>query len=290
MDSADSGDRFEPASTVYVDGDGDKTMDDEVYSRGSMSRDDEGSMDDNDRDSRSNRDERDPRDERDYRERRDSRDGRDRPSSRRSDRGKSSTYRSRDNTPKATLYVTGFLKGTSAKRLAEIFEKYGPLAQVNVLPPRQTDGEQYAFVAFRKITDMNAVLADVGDGIILDDGLAIDLNKGISCEKARRLPVSRRDDRRRDRRDRGGYRRDDRDRGYRRDDRNGPGFRDRRDDRDRGYRRDDWERRDGRDRDTNYRRDSRDYQDRSFSPPRRGYSAERSRERDLPPPPPMGDD
>ncbi|KAG0675183.1 hypothetical protein C6P40_001861, partial [Pichia californica] len=97
-----------------------------------------------------------------------------------------------DITPKATLYVNGFIKGTSAKTLAQIFEVYGPLAQVNVLPPRQSDGEQYAFVAFRKIYDMNHILEDIEHGKILDNGLAINPAKGISCEKARTLPVSQR--------------------------------------------------------------------------------------------------
>lgn len=98
----------------------------------------------------------------------------------------------RDHVPKATLYVTGFMKGTSARRLAELFEQYGPLAQVSVLPPRRSDGEQYAFVAFRRIADMENVLDDINQGKILDDGLAIDIIKGIDCQRAKRLPVSRR--------------------------------------------------------------------------------------------------
>ncbi|TID29444.1 hypothetical protein CANINC_001967 [Pichia inconspicua] len=98
----------------------------------------------------------------------------------------------RDNVPKATLYVTGFVKGTTARRLAEVFEQFGPLAQVSVLPPRRHDGEQYAFVAFRRIADMEKVLDNVNQGNILDDGLAIDAIKGIDCQRAKRLPVSKR--------------------------------------------------------------------------------------------------
>ena len=145
-------------------------------------------------------------------------------------RGLGVPYRSKDVVPRATLYVTGFVKGTSAKRLAEVFEAYGPLAQVNVMPPRQSDGEQYAFVAFRKIDDMNAILDDLEGGTVLDDGLALDPNRGIACERARRLPVSQRHIERR--RFDGGRR----DHGYR-EDRRGP---DRRyDERGREYRRDD---------------------------------------------------
>lgn len=120
--------------------------------------------------------------------RRDGREGRER----RGGGGRGVPYRSKDAVPRATLYVTGFVKGTSARRLAELFETYGPLAQVNVMPPRQSDGEQYAFVAFRKINDMNAILDDLERGKIFDDGLALDPDRGIACERARRLPVSQR--------------------------------------------------------------------------------------------------
>lgn len=102
------------------------------------------------------------------------------------------SYRSRDETPRATLYVRGFVTGVRAKTLADVFERYGPVAQVDVLPPRRSDGEQYAFVAFRSISAMNAVLDDIESGRPIDGGVAIDPKVGLLCERARRLPVSRR--------------------------------------------------------------------------------------------------
>ncbi|GME85920.1 unnamed protein product [Ambrosiozyma monospora] len=101
-------------------------------------------------------------------------------------------YRPRDNVPKATLYVTGFVKGTTARSLASAFEKYGTLAQVNVLPPRQSDDGQFGFVAFRRIADMERVLGDIAEGKPLDAEFALDHEKGLKCEKARKLPVSQR--------------------------------------------------------------------------------------------------
>lgn len=95
--------------------------------------------------------------------------------------------------PSCTLYVTNFIAGISARRLATVFEPYGKIEQVSVKPPRQSDGFQYAFIAFREEESVATLLEDIETGKIIDGGLAKRNNRmGIKCERAKDLPKSAR--------------------------------------------------------------------------------------------------
>ena len=95
--------------------------------------------------------------------------------------------------PSCTLYVSNFIAGISARRLATVFEPYGKIAQVSVKPPRQSDGFQYAFVAFREEESVAALLEDIKTGKIIDGRLAKSNSRmGIKCERAKDLPKSAR--------------------------------------------------------------------------------------------------
>jgi hypothetical protein len=95
--------------------------------------------------------------------------------------------------PSCTLYVSNFIAGISARRLATVFEPYGKIEQVSVKPPRQSDGFQYAFIAFREEESVATLLEDIETGKIIDGGLAKRNNRmGIKCERAKDLPKSAR--------------------------------------------------------------------------------------------------
>lgn len=115
-----------------------------------------------------------------------------------------------------TMYVTGFLDGVTARELGGVFEPLAEVILVNVCPPRQSDGHQYGFVAFRRVADLEGIVRDCQEGMVLGADIALDRARGITVSRAKKPLVMPED---RDRRGRGdrGDRGDRRDRGGRGD-------------------------------------------------------------------------
>lgn len=81
-----------------------------------------------------------------------------------------------------TLYVSRFHDFVSARQLGEVFEEYGQLAKVKVVPNQRGP---YAFVVFRREEDMRAVLKDYKEGRLLGHVDMCTSELGLHCEVSR---------------------------------------------------------------------------------------------------------